>query len=58
MAGEPRGLVMAKTAIDTVVLLHSVRARERLNPLATALEARRGGDARELARMARQVAGS
>ena len=58
MAGEPRGLVMAKTAIDTVVLLHSVRARERLNPLAAALEARRGGDARELARMARQVAGS
>ena len=58
MAGEPRGLVMAKTAIDAVVLLHSVRARERLNPLAAALEARRGSDARELARMARQVAGS
>ncbi|MCA1674901.1 MAG: hypothetical protein LC799_22830, partial [Actinobacteria bacterium] len=58
MAGEPRGLAMAKTAIDTVALLRSVRARERLVPLAEALEARRGSDARELARMARQVASS
>ena len=58
MAGEPRGLTMAKTAIDTVALLHSVRARERLVPLAAALENRRGSDGRELARMARQVAGS
>ena len=58
MAGEPRGLTMAKTAIDTVALLRSVRAQERLVPLAETLEARRGSDARELARMARQVAGS
>jgi len=57
-AGEPRGLTMAKTVIDTVALLHSVRAHERLEPLAAALEARPGGDARELARMARRVAGS
>ncbi|MDQ4033886.1 MAG: hypothetical protein M3332_17240, partial [Actinomycetota bacterium] len=56
MAGEPRGLAMAKTAIDTVVRLRSVRARERLEPLADALESRPGSDARELARMARQVA--
>ncbi len=56
MAGEPRGLAMAKTAIDTVALLHSVRAHERLEPLAVALAARRSSDARELARAARQVA--
>ena len=56
MAGEPRGLAMAKTAINTVALLHSVRAHERLEPLAVALEARRSSDARELARTARQVA--
>ncbi|HYZ08592.1 MAG TPA: helix-turn-helix transcriptional regulator [Pseudonocardiaceae bacterium] len=55
-AGEPRGLAMAKTAIDTVALLRSVRAHERLEPLIVALEARPGTDARELARRARQVA--
>ena len=55
-AGEQRGLGMAKTAIDAAAPLHSLRARERLVPLAEALEARRGGDAQELARMARQVA--
>ncbi|MGH4015431.1 MAG: hypothetical protein ACRDSL_16195 [Pseudonocardiaceae bacterium] len=54
--GEPKGLLMAKTAIDAVAPLHSVRARERLVPLAVALEARPGSDARELARMARWVA--
>ena len=53
--GEPRGLGMAKSAIDAVALLRSGRARERLQPLVTALEARSGSDARELARMARQV---
>jgi hypothetical protein len=36
--------------------LDSARARERLVPLAAALEARPGSDHRELARMARQVA--
>jgi len=55
-AGEPRGLGMAKSAIDSVAPLHSVRARERLIPLAEALEARPGSDHRELARIARQVA--
>ena len=55
-AGEPDGARLAKEAIDGVALLRSVRARERwLEPLATALEARPGGDYRELARMARQV---
>jgi len=56
MAGEPRGLAMARTAIGIVAPLHSVRARERLVPLAEALEARPSSDHRELARMARQVA--
>ncbi|MGH4020633.1 MAG: helix-turn-helix domain-containing protein [Pseudonocardiaceae bacterium] len=55
-AGEPRGLGMAKTAIDAVAPLRSVRARERLVPLADALETRPGSDAHELARMARKVA--
>ena len=55
-AGEPRGLVMAKSAIDAVALLRSGRARDRLVPLAAALEARPGSDYRELARMTRQVA--
>jgi len=55
-AGEPRGLGMAKSAIDAAAPLHSLRVRERLVPLAEALEARPGSDARELARMARQVA--
>ena len=55
-AGEPRGLPMAKSAIDATAPLRSVRARERLVPLAEALEARPSSDARELAWMARQVA--
>jgi len=55
-AGEPRGLGMAKSAIDAAAPLHSARARERLMPLAEALEARPSSDHRELARMARQVA--
>ncbi len=36
--------------------LSSVRARQRLDPLVTALESRPRADHRELARMARQVA--
>ena len=57
IAGEPDGLRLAKGAIDGAAMLRSVRARERwLEPLAAALEARPGSDARELARMARQVA--
>ncbi|MGH4001018.1 MAG: hypothetical protein ACRDTJ_26555, partial [Pseudonocardiaceae bacterium] len=53
---DPRGLLMAKSAIDGVAPLHSVRVRERLMPLAAVLEARPGRGHRELARMARQVA--
>jgi hypothetical protein len=56
-AGEPRGMALAATAIDSAACLHSVVVRhERLTPLTTALDARPGGDARELARKARQVA--
>ncbi len=55
-AGEPRGLVLARQAITAVSTLQSVSARrERLVPLATALEARPGSDAKEIARMAHQV---
>ena len=56
-AGEPGGLVLARQAIDAVSSLQSVAVRrERLVPLATALEARPGSDAKELGRMAHQVA--
>jgi hypothetical protein len=56
-AGEPRGLILAKHAIDTVTKTQSGTAREIwLEPLATALEARPGTDAKELARITRQVA--
>jgi hypothetical protein len=55
-SGESDGLQLAHGAITAVGKLSSVRARKRLEPLATALDARRGSDARELARMARQVA--
>jgi transcriptional regulator with XRE-family HTH domain len=56
-AGEPRGLILAQQAIKAVSTLQSVAVRqERLVPLATALAARPGNDAKELARMARQVA--
>jgi transcriptional regulator with XRE-family HTH domain len=55
-SGESDGLQLAHSAITAVGKLSSVRARKRLEPLANALDARRGSDARELARMARQVA--
>ena len=55
-AGEPRGLQLAHGAVTSAARLGSVRARRRLEPLAAALEARSGADARQLARMARQVA--
>jgi len=55
-AGEPRGLQLAHGAITSAGTLTSVRARRRLEPLAAALAARRGSDAEQLARMARQVA--
>ncbi|MGH3932583.1 MAG: helix-turn-helix domain-containing protein, partial [Pseudonocardiaceae bacterium] len=51
--GDSRGLGLARSAIDAVVPLCSMRARERLVPLAAALEARPGTDAKELARTAR-----
>jgi len=49
-------LQLAHCAIVSAGKLASVRARKRLEPLAAALEARRGSDAEQLARMARQVA--
>lgn len=55
-AGEPGGLPLAHGAITAVSKLGSIRARRRLHPLATALEARPGRDAQDLARMARQSA--
>ncbi len=55
-AGERDGLQLAHGAITKVTKLSSVRAREQyLSPLAAALEARPGGDAKQLARMTRQV---
>ncbi len=54
-AGEPRGLELAHQAITRVAELRSVRARDRLVPLVAALEARPGGEARELAGLARRV---
>ena len=55
-AGEPRGLKLAHHAVTAVTRISSMHARQRLEPLAAALEARPGSDHRELARMARQVA--
>lgn len=55
-AGESHGLILARSAIKAVAPLHSVRARKRLEPLAAALETRPSSDAKELARIARQVA--
>ncbi|MFN2494811.1 MAG: hypothetical protein ABR608_02715, partial [Pseudonocardiaceae bacterium] len=55
-AGEPRGTQLAHNAITAATKLSSDRVRQRLLPLADALDTRRGGDAGELARMARQVA--
>jgi transcriptional regulator with XRE-family HTH domain len=55
-AGEPDGLRLAHGAITGASKLHSIRARQRLEPLAVALEGRRGSDPQQLARMARQVA--
>ena len=55
-AGEPRGLQLAHSAITAAGKLTSARVRRRLEPLVTALEARSGADAQQLARQARQVA--
>jgi hypothetical protein len=55
-AGDPGGLGLAKAAIDRVATINSPRARQRLLPLANALNARPNKEARELARIARQAA--
>lgn len=55
-AGEPRGVQMAHQAIESVVVLRSVRARQRLCSLAEALETRPRADHAELAGRARQIA--
>ena len=54
--GERDGLPLAQQAIRNVAELQSVRARDRLAPLADALAARPGTEARELAEHARRVA--
>ncbi|MGH3910974.1 MAG: helix-turn-helix domain-containing protein [Pseudonocardiaceae bacterium] len=56
-AGEPSGFSMAERIIRDVEAHRSLRARERLQPLAAALETW-GGGAHDLARWARQVAGA
>ena len=56
-AGEPRGLSLAHGAITAVAKISSVRVRKRLVLLADTLAARPGTDARDLSRMALQVAG-
>jgi transcriptional regulator with XRE-family HTH domain len=56
-AGEPQGLTLAHQAIKKVSTLQSIAVRrERLLPLATALEARPGTDTQQLAHIARQLA--
>ncbi|MDQ3885846.1 MAG: hypothetical protein M3308_02215 [Actinomycetota bacterium] len=55
-AGEPDGLQLAHGAVTAATKLTSIHTCKRLEPLATALEARPGSDPRQLARMARQVA--
>ncbi|MBV9141693.1 MAG: hypothetical protein JO115_12375 [Pseudonocardiales bacterium] len=54
-AGEPDGLKLAHNAITSVTKISSFRARQRLIPLAAALDARPSTDARELARAARYL---
>jgi transcriptional regulator with XRE-family HTH domain len=56
-AGDSRGLPLAHQTITDVSKLRSVRTRQQwLLPLADELDTRPGTDARDLARMARQVA--
>jgi transcriptional regulator with XRE-family HTH domain len=56
-AGEPGGLALAHGAITAVPKLSSVRVRKRLVLLADELAARPGADAKDLSRMAHQIAG-
>ena len=56
-AGEPQGPTLAHHAINEISTLHSIAARrQRLIPLATALEARPNTDTQELAQLARKIA--
>lgn len=55
-AGEPNGLVLAHQVMQEVAELYSVPTRQRLLPLAEALETRPGSDAKDLARTARRIA--
>ncbi|MBV9143222.1 MAG: hypothetical protein JO115_20290 [Pseudonocardiales bacterium] len=56
-AGEPQGLTLAHHALEEVRGLHSVATRrERLIPLAAALDTRPGTDAQDLVRTARRIA--
>lgn len=55
-AGDSRGPQLAHHAITATTKLSSVRVRQRLLPLADALDNRPGSDTRDLARMARQGA--
>jgi hypothetical protein len=55
-AGEPRGTQLAHTATTAITKFSSDRVRKRLLPFADALDARRGSDSQDLARMAQQVA--
>jgi transcriptional regulator with XRE-family HTH domain len=56
-AGEPRGLSLAHKAIASIAEIQSNRARTRLRNLIAALESRSGSDYRDLAILARRVAG-
>jgi hypothetical protein len=56
-AGEPRGLTLAKSAIDAVAETRSGVARQIYLPTLTqTLDARPSPAAKDLARMARQLA--
>jgi transcriptional regulator with XRE-family HTH domain len=56
-AGEPRGTILAHSAIQSVAGMRSGLARVRLERLASELEARPNAENRELAVMARRVVG-
>jgi hypothetical protein len=56
-AGEPGGLLLAYDSITAVTKISSVRVRKRLLLLADELAARPGTDAKDLSRMAHQIAG-
>jgi hypothetical protein len=53
-AGDSHGTERAYRAINHVRELRSIRARERLEPLAQALETHKDNQSRDLARLARQ----